>query len=181
MDPKIHAAIQGAGTGRDGKRPDEVAILDYVYGVLHCPDYRETYREFLRIDFPRIPYPPSPEVFWDVSAKGTLLRRLHLMEDAVVGETPYPFEGEGDSIVGKVEYKPAAVNGRVVVNEGQYFDNVPELAWTFYIGGYQPAQKWLKDREGRELSFDDIKHYRKIIKILSETDRIMKTITMPLA
>ena len=66
------------------------------------------------------------------------------------------------------------------INDAQGFDNVPEIAWHFYIGGYQPAQKWLKDRRGRALSFDDIKHYQKIIKILSVTDRIMKTIEMPL-
>ena len=70
--------------------------------------------------------------------------------------------------------------GVVRINAGQWFENVPLVAWNFYIGGYQPAQKWLKDRKGRALSFDDIKHYQKIIKILSETDRIMKTIEMPL-
>ena len=68
----------------------------------------------------------------------------------------------------------------MAINENQGFDGVPEIAWNFYIGGYQPAQKWLKDRKGRALSFEDIKHYQKIIKILSETDRIMKTIEMPL-
>lgn len=162
--------------GGGGNSLDEVAIFDYIYGVLHCPAYRETYKEFLKIDFPRVPYPPSPEVFWDVSAKGTELRKLHLMEDAAIGATPYKFTGLGDSIVGKVKYE----GGRVAINEAQGFDGVPEIAWNFYIGGYQPAQKWLKDRKGRELSFDDIKHYQKIIKILSETDRIMKTITMPL-
>ena len=157
-------------------RPNEVAIFDYIYGVLHCPAYRETYREFLKIDFPRIPYPPSPEVFHDVQEKGTMLRRLHLMEDAVVGDTPYKFTGEGDSVVGKVAHE----NGAVFINQTQCFEDVPAIAWEFYIGGYQPAQKWLKDRKGRTLSFDDIKHYQKIIKILTETDRIMKTIEMPL-
>lgn len=177
--PAPNPSPKGGG-GQVGTRPDEVAIFDYIYGVLHCPAYRETYREFLKIDFPRIPYPPSPEVFWDVSAKGTALRRLHLMDDAVIGEAPYPFTGEGGSVVGKVEFRPVGATGRVYVNEEQCFENVPEVAWNFYIGGYQPAQKWLKDRKGRELSFDDIKHYRKIIKILTETDRIMKTIEMPL-
>ena len=157
-------------------RPNEVAIFDYIYGVLHCPQYRETYKEFLKIDFPRIPYPPSPEVFWDVSEKGTQLRQLHLMEDDVIGETPYLFEGEGDS---KVD-KPAYEGTSVFINETQSFRHVPKVAWEFFIGGYQPAQKWLKDRKGRELSFDDIRHYQKIIKILSETDRVMKTIEMPL-
>lgn len=66
--------------------------------------------------------------------------------------------------------------GRVYINETQYFDNVPEVAWNFFIGGYQPAQKWLKDRRERKLEFDDILHYQKIIVALSETDRIMKEI-----
>ena len=98
------------------------------------------------------------------------------MEDPAIGPAPYKFMGEGDSVVGKVKY----VAGRVSINEAQGFDSVTEIAWNFYIGGYQPAQKWLKDRKGRALSFDDIRHYQKIIKILSETDRIMKTIEMPL-
>ena len=68
----------------------------------------------------------------------------------------------------------------VRINATQGFEGVPQIAWSFFIGGYQPAQKWLKDRKGRALSFDDIRHYQKIIKILSETDRIMKTIIMPL-
>jgi predicted helicase len=199
FDPKIHKAIIAAVVGGDGgasgkhplppsgrtppaklrekgEVPDEVAIFDYIYGVLHCPAYRETYKEFLKIDFPRVPYPPSPEVFWDVSAKGSELRKLHLMEDAAIGPAPFKFTGVGDTVVGKVKYE----GGRVAINDAQGFDNVPEIAWNFYIGGYQPAQKWLKDRKGRELSFEDIKHYQKIIKILSETDRIMKTIVVPL-
>ena len=66
--------------------------------------------------------------------------------------------------------------GKVYINETQYFSNVPEVAWNFYIGGYQPAQKWLKDRKDRELSYDDILHYQKIIVALTETERIMKGI-----
>ncbi|MBP6145992.1 MAG: hypothetical protein KA463_02225 [Flavobacterium sp.] len=66
--------------------------------------------------------------------------------------------------------------GNVFINETQYFSNVPELAWNFYIGGYQPAQKWLKDRKGRELSYEDILHYQKMIVALFETDRIMREI-----
>ncbi len=58
---------------------------------------------------------------------------------------------------------------RVYINGAQYFDNVPEAAWEFFIGGYQPAQKWLKDRRGRALSADDILHYRRIILALLRT------------
>jgi hypothetical protein len=75
---------------------------------------------------------------------------------------------------------PKWAGGKVHINADQYFDSVPELAWTFHIGGYQPAQKWLKDRRGRVLSFDDITHYQRIVKILTETDRVMKEIELPL-
>ncbi len=54
------------------------------------------------------------------------------------------------------------------------------MSWSFPIGGYQPAQKWIKDRKGRALSYDDIRHYQRIVKILAETDRIMAGIEMPL-
>jgi predicted helicase len=176
FDPKIWKAIRKAATHPEKGEPDEVEIFDYIYGVLHSPDYRETFAEFLKIDFPRIPYPASPDVFWSVAEKGGELRRLHLMEDAAIGETPYPFEGEGDGVVGKPIYE----GGKVWINGEQGFANVPAIAWDFYIGGYQPAQKWLKDRKGRELSFEDVKHYQKIIKTLTETDRIMKEIKLPI-
>lgn len=156
--------------------PDEMKTFNFIYGVLHCPAYRDTYAEFLKIDFPRIPWPSSPDEFWDVSAKGSTLRKLHLMEPAAIGDTPFPYHGEGDNLVGKPEYK----DGKVWINKTQYFEAVPEVSWGFYIGGYQPAQKWLKDRKGRALNLDDVRHYQRILKILSETDRIMKTIELDL-
>jgi hypothetical protein len=176
FDPKIYAAIRAAA-GLSGADGDELRVFDYIYGVLHSPDYRATYAQFLKIDFPRIPYPASPEVFAHVADKGGRLRRLHLMEDAAIGDTPYPFLGNGDGVV----VKPEFIGGKVQINPDQYFDGVPEIAWNFHIGGYQPAQKWLKDRKGRTLGFDDVRHYQKIIKILGETDRIMKEIVLPLA
>ena len=185
MDPKIRAAIEKAATNDDRGTPNEVDIFDYIYGVLHCPAYRETYADFLKIDFPRVPYPSSPTRFWDISAKGGELRKLHLM-DGVDAGLAYPFKGivpeDEDGSVGTIGKKSYQMSddetGNVLINDHQYFEGVPKTAWEFYIGGYQPAQKWLKDRKGRELSFDDRMHYRKIIHILMETDRIMKTIEM---
>jgi type I restriction-modification system DNA methylase subunit len=159
-------------------RPSEVKVFDYIYGVLHAPDYRENFAEFLKIDFPRIPYPASPDVFRAVSERGEQLRRLHLMEPVAIGDTPYPYHGEGDDTVA-VGY-PKFEDGRVYINPDQYFEAVPPVAWTFPIGGYQPAQKWLKDRRGRGLSYEDVGHYQRILKILSETDRIMREIELPI-
>ena len=176
FDPKLWKQLQAKATHPTHGIPDEVQTFDYIYGVLHCPAYRETYAEFLKIDFPRIPWPATPDEFWDIAAKGEALRKLHLMEPAAVGKAPYPFKGDGDGMVEKPELK----DGKVWINKTQYFDAIPPVSWEFYIGGYQPAQKWLKDRKGRTLSFDDVRHYQSILKILSETDRIMKTITMTL-
>lgn len=175
FDTEIYAAICKTA-GLAGVAGDEVQVFDYIYGVLHCPAYRQTYAQFLKTAFPRIPYPPSPASFADIAAKGAQLRALHLMQPEAIGPTPYPLKGEGNMVVDKPHFE----NDRVYINATQHFDSVPQLAWEFYIGGYQPAQKWLKDRKGRELSFDDVKHYQRIIKILSETDRIMKTITLDL-
>ncbi len=98
------------------------------------------------------------------------------MEPDAIGEAPYPFRGEGDATVEKPEFR----DGAVWVNRTQHFASAPEIAWGFFIGGYQPAQKWLKDRRGRALGYDDIRHYQRILKILAETARIMKTIAMTL-
>jgi type I restriction-modification system DNA methylase subunit len=176
FDPKLHKKLQKLAKHPEHGAPDEVAIFDYIYGVLHCPAYRETYAEFLKIDFPRIPWPPSPDEFWDISAKGARLRKLHLMDPAAIGPTPFPFTGDGDGVIDKPRFE----DGKIWINKTQYFDNAPEVSWGFYIGGYQPARKWLKDRKGRALGFEDVKHYQRILKILAETDRIMAEITMTL-
>lgn len=149
-----------------------IDILDYIYAVLHSPTYREKYKEFLKIDFPRVPYPTNKKTFWALVELGSELRELHLLTSLKVNKyiTQYPIDGT--NTVGKIKYQ----DGRVFINETQYFDLVPETAWTFYIGGYQPAQKWLKDRKDRTLDIDDILHYQKMIVALTETDRIMKEI-----
>ncbi len=149
-----------------------IDILDYIYAVLHSPTYREKYKEFLKIDFPRVPYPKDKDTFWQLVKLGGEIRQIHLLESPIVEKyiTQYPVDG--NNVVGKIKYQ----DGKVYINETQYFDNVPQIAWEFYIGGYQPAQKWLKDRKERKLEFDDILHYQKIIVALFETDRLMKEI-----
>lgn len=149
-----------------------IDILDYIYAVLHSPSYREKYKEFLKIDFPRVPYPKDKETFWLLVKLGSQIREIHLLESPITEKyiTQYPIAG--NDTVSKPQYK----EGRIYINETQYFDNVPEISWNFFIGGYQPAQKWLKDRKVRKLEFEDIRHYQKIIVALFETDRLMKEI-----
>jgi predicted helicase len=160
-----------------------IDILDYIYAVLHSPTYREKYKEFLKIDFPRVPYPKDKDTFWQLVKLGGEIRQIHLLESPKVEQyiTQYPIDG--DNVVSMPKYFPipkndktGALQGNVYINDTQYFANVPLQAWRFYIGGYQPAQKWLKDRKNRKLEFEDILHYQKIIVALTETDRLMKEI-----
>ena len=149
-----------------------IDIFDYIYAVLHSPSYREKYKEFLKIDFPRIPYPSDSTTFWQLVTLGSELRQIHLLESQIVDKytTQYPIDG--NNVVTKPKYE----NGKVFINDTQYFDNVPDVVWSFYIGGYQPAQKWLKDRRERTLEFEDILHYQKIIVALAQTEKIMAKI-----
>lgn len=167
LDPKMYAQIQNVVP-----KVTPESLFDYIYAVLHSPSYRTRYAEFLKSDFPRIPYPSDDKTFHTLAEKGAVLRGLHLMESDGLNDliTTYPESGENEVI------KPRYENGKVWINEMQYFGGVPSIAWEFYIGGYQPAQKWLKDRKGRTLSVDDIMHYQRIIVALTNTDRIMKEI-----
>lgn len=149
-------------------------ILDYIYAVLYSPTYREKYKEFLKIDFPRVPYPESKEKFESLVSFGKELRGLHLLESSKLNNFITTYSEAGDDIVGRKF--PVYKDEKVYINDIQYFGNVPLIAWNFYIGGYQPAQKWLKDRRERKLSNEDIEHYQKMITVLMETDRIMKEI-----
>jgi len=162
-----------------------VDVLDYIYAVLHSPAYREKYKEFLKIDFPRVPYPKDAATFWQLANLGGELRQIHLLESPAVERfiTTYPNSGDNfvtrkmtTASIGFELIDAANQTGKVWINDQQFFDKVPLVAWEFYIGGYQPAQKWLKDRHSRELSVEDIRHYQKIIVALLETNRLMKEI-----
>ena len=181
---------------QQGKTVQEVHpedIMDYIYAALSSPSYRKKYNDFLKTDFPRVPRPESWAEFWRLVPLGRELRQLHLMKAPIIDDYSTTFPVSGDNEVEQIKYvidesssfSSADGDGRVIqqgklgrvyLNDAQYFGNVPDIAWNFYIGGYQPAQKWLKDRKGRTLTSDDLDHYQRIIRILLETSRIMEEI-----
>lgn len=161
-------------------------LFDYIYAVLHAPTYRSRYAEFLKSDFPRIPTPGSCALFAALVPLGRELVTLHLLkaDDAPTLKAPeIRFAGTGEARVGKgyPEYK----NGKVMINATRWFEDVPKATWDFHVGGYQPCEKWLKDRaakggkkqsDGRVLTDEDILHYRRMVVALTETRRIMAEI-----
>ena len=145
-------------------------LFDYIYAYLHNPKYRQEFEEFLKRDFPRIPYPENLNKFHKYVEFGKKLRNLHTLDDPIVKKpnTTYPISGE--NFVEKITY----IDNKVKINEKQYFGDVPESVWDFYIGGYQPARKFLKDRKNNKLTIDDIDRYQEMIVALTETIIIMK-------
>ena len=162
--------MQDFATASDEITPE--SILHYIYAVLYSPSYRERYKEFLKTDFPRVPFPTSAAEFRRLAALGARLVAIHLMESDELDDPSATYPVAGDNLVESVKFD----DGRVWINAGQYFGEVTERSWNFFIGGYQPAQKWLKDRKGRRLSPFDVVHYARILHALDLTAEIMAEI-----
>lgn len=150
-----------------GETPTPENIQDYIYAILYSSAYREKFKEQLKYHFPRIPYPSSSEYFYKMSELGRKLRNLHLMDASEKwnAKNIYPFKGDSSSVVVKPYWKDC----RIYINEDNYYDNVSQEIWSYYIGGYQVAEKWLKDRKGTELDFHEIVHYSNILYVIAHT------------
>ncbi len=184
--PRERGDLQKAFGARD--------VFDWVSAVLHSATYRERYSDFLKSDFPRVPLPKDRDLFAALIPLGTKLVALHRLDaDALPELLTEPkvrfVSNGGEARLGRLGsdkevFRDAA--GRVYLNAQNWFATVPESAWEHWIGGYQPAQKWLKDRAqtgskdtlklGRLLTEEDILHYRRMIVALEETGKVMAKI-----
>ncbi|NWJ96361.1 MAG: N-6 DNA methylase [Chloroflexi bacterium] len=157
-------------------------VFSYIYAVLHSPTYRSRYAEFLKIDFPKIPLTGEVDLFRALCGLGEKLVGLHLMEQVGPQADTPSYPEKGSNTVEFIKYTAPIIGpttdklqqaGRVWINKQQYFEGVPPEVWEFHIGGYQVCEKWLKDRKGRTLGFDDLKHYQQIVAALAETIKLM--------
>jgi hypothetical protein len=159
----------GRGDLADTFGPEDV--FHYAYAVFHSPTYRSRYAEFLKVDFPRLPLTSDKKVFGALVEKGAELVSLHLMEASALNTLTTKYPVAGSNTVEKVRYEEKG--RRVWINSTQYFESVPPEVWGFHVGGYQVCEKWLKDRKGRKLTWDDVQHYQKVVVALAETIRLM--------
>ena len=155
-------------------------IFHYIYAIFHCPGYRSRYEQFLKIDFPRVPLPTNTVLFVDLCGLGRKLVALHLLESPVVNNFTTSFPRPGDNLVAKgyPKFVPPTdeKQGRIRINKDQYFEGVKSETWEFHIGGYQVLAKWLKDRRGRQLTYQELTHYQQIIVALQKTMNLMQKI-----
>lgn len=154
-------------------------VFYYIYGVLYSPIYRKKYNEFLKIDFPKIPFTKSKELFNKISEIGKGLIDLHLLKspklEKVIAKFPVSTGNIlKDNRVEKREYNEK--KKRIYINEKQYFEKIEPEVWNYHIGGYQVLDKWLKDRIGRKLSPENVSHYLKIITAIKHTIDLQKEI-----
>ncbi|MBI4849314.1 MAG: N-6 DNA methylase [Nitrospirae bacterium] len=154
------------------KEPFPEEVFYYIYAVLYSNIYRTKYAEFLKIDFPRIPFTKDYKLFKKMGVHGEKLVALHLLKSPEFDKPIAKFQGEGNN---KVE-KPRYEDGKIFINNDKYFENVKPEVWEYHIGGYQVCEKWLKDRKGKTLSLEDIKHYCRVVTVLQKTIEIQQAI-----
>ena len=171
---QLDFVLDGCGDLKKTFGPEDV--FHYAYAVFYSPTYRSRYAEFLKRDFPRLPLTRDVALFRTLCALGSELVALHLMESppspkAGKDANEVRFPVAGDNRVENVRYSEPSddVPGRAWINPTQYFDKVPPEVWGYHVGGYQVCQKWLKDRNGRQLSYDDLTHYQGIVAALART------------
>jgi predicted helicase len=172
LSKKLGLEFISEGVGTDEARnfgPEDV--FNYAYAVFHSPTYRRRYSEFLKSDFPRLPITSNRELFFRLADKGSYLVDFHLLEPGVMENIIVNYPVSGSQTVEKVSYDESTT--RVYINKTQYFEGVPPEVWDFHVGGYRVCEKWLKDRKGRKLGYDDIDRYGKIVTALGETMRLM--------
>jgi len=169
---KLNFIPDGQGDLKKTFGPEDVFY--YIYAVFHSPTYRKRYAEFLKIDFPRVPLTSDINLFRNLVKKGKELVSLHLLESPELENliTKFPVPGKNEVI--KVVYNEKTK--RVYINKNQFFEGIEKDVWNFQIGGYQVLSKWLKDRKGRLLTYDEVRHYQKIVVALKQTIRLMQEI-----
>jgi len=156
--------------------PEE--IFYYIYAVLYSNIYRTKYSEFLKMDFPRIPFTDDYKIFIKLGKLGKQLADLHLLKSKELENPIAKFPVEGNNKVEKLIYKPveSGTAPSLYINKEQYFNGITEEVWQYQIGGYRVCDKWLKDRKGRTLTLEEITVYCKIVTALSKTIELQKGI-----
>lgn len=167
--PNLSEDFMTALKAAQGRAISPEDTLAYLYAVLYTPGYRDRYADFLRRDFPRVPLTSNTRLFGRLVELGHELIGLHTLQTVPPRITGYPIAGTGEVVKVRFGIEAGAEAGKVWINDAQYFDAVPQAVWDMHIGGYRVAEKWLKDRRGRLLTYDDITHYQNVVAALART------------
>ncbi len=177
--PNLNSELVAALTVAHGRTPSPEEIFHYIYAILYAPSYREKYAEFLRIDFPRVPFTKDLKLFTRLAVFGKRLADLHLLKLPELDPPTCRFEGQGDSVVARTKaqgFRYDDDSQRMYINNTQYFGPVSPEVYKYQIGGYQVCDKWLKDRKERRLDLNDIRTYCRIVTAIGHMYTIQEQI-----
>ena len=172
IQPNLNRELVAALTEAHSQAPSPEEIFHYVYATLYSPAYRGKYADFLRTDFPRVPFTSDRELFVEIATLGERLATLHLLTSPELNPPTCRFEGQGDAVVARTKaqgFRYDADEERMYVNKTQYFGPVSSDVYAYRIGGYQVCDKWLKDRKERRLDLDDIRTYCRVVTAIEHT------------
>jgi predicted helicase len=168
--PKLIEALKSAFR----KDPSPEQIFHYIYALFYSNAYRKKYADFLKTDFPRVPFTKEYKLFNKLAEKGEGLVELHLLKSKKLVKPIARCEGSGDLRVDKVTYDQN--KARVHINAKKWFAGIPSEVWEYHIGGYQVLEKWLKDRKGKGLSSEEVVHYTRVVTAIAETINIQRSL-----
>ena len=177
--PNLNRELVAALTKAHSQTPSPEEIFHYIYAILHVPTWRDKYAEFLRTDFPRVPFTSDRELFTEVATLGERLATLHLLTSPELDPPTCRFEGQGDAVVARTKtqgFRYDVDDQRMYINKTQYFGPVSSDVYAYRIGGYQVCDKWLKDRKERRLDLNDIRTYCRVVTAIEHTIAIQKQI-----
>jgi predicted helicase len=170
--PNLAPGLLPALTNVYRAEPTPGEVFHYIYAILYTPAYAEKYAQFLKINFPRIPFTTDRELFDEMAQLGERLVALHLLDSPQIDPPLARFDGTGDCRVTRRKsegFRYEEETERKYINQTQYFAPVPLEVWEYQVGGYQVLRKWLKDRKDRELSTEEIRTYCRIVAALRTT------------
>jgi predicted helicase len=170
LAPKLIEALKSAFK----RKPSPEQIFHYIYALLYSNAYRKKYAEFLKADFPRVPFTKDQSLFYKLAEKGEELVELHLLKSKKLAKPIAKCEGSGDLRVDKIIYDRN--KALVHINPEKWFTGIPPEVWEYHIGGYQVSEKWLKDRKGKELSSEEVAHYARVVTAIAETITIQQSL-----
>ena len=159
--------------GQYGKSVTKEDIFYYVYGILHSPSYRETFKNDLKKMLPRIPLVDKPKDFWDFSKAGRDLAELHINYEQVATTgtgvilvfNTIPAEEIEKSIAGKEmetinhevqkmrfakktqegSSKKVADKSTIIYNSQITLNEIPLKAYEYVVNG-KSAIEWIMER-----------------------------------
>jgi predicted helicase len=159
--------------------PEEV--MAYIYAVLHSPIYRKKYLEFLKVDFPSIPFTKNKDIFFKYAKLGQQLIDLHLMKyipDDKKIKVEYNSNLTFPFVIDKIIYEDDTFYLHTTTKEQIKITGISKEIHDFEIGSYKPIEKWLKYRKKDcvPLEIEDLQHIKNVAIVIKNTIIIMSDI-----